>query len=281
MKNKNIPLIVAILVGSVLVSGSMVFLGWQMWSKSSGNSQVDIEKGIEAYIQKKQGEADKAQAEASKQFSVVRGDYMAKAPAMGKKDAPVTLVEFSDFQCPYCGVFFKESYPQVKTDFIDTGKAYLVFRDYPLSFHENAKAAAMAAECAREQESDEGYFKYHDTLFKNQNSLANANLKQYAVDLGLKAASFNECLDGNKYESEVTGDFTYGQTVGISGTPGFLILMDKNPAKVDTLKGMEMIRQGQYIIQYIETEDGKKMGVRISGALPYETFQKAIQQGLN
>lgn len=92
-------------------------------------------------------------------------------PVMGNSNAPVTMVEFSDYECPFCKRYFEQTYPQLKKDYIDTGKVKLVYRDLPLSFHEPAASVeANAANCVREQKGDEAYFKMHDLLFKNTKS---------------------------------------------------------------------------------------------------------------
>src|SRR3989338_9298448 len=87
-------------------------------------------------------------------------------PVLGNKDAKVTVIEFSDYECPFCKRHFDQVYPSLKKDYIDTGKVKLVYRDLPLSFHPNAQKEAEAAECSRDQGGDEMYFRYHDEMFK-------------------------------------------------------------------------------------------------------------------
>lgn len=142
---------------------------------------------------------------------------------LGQKDAPVTIVEFSDYQCPFCERFWTDTLPQIKSEYINTGKARLVFRDFPLSFHPNAQKAAEAAECAGEQGGDAVYFKMHDKIFENQQALDVASLKTYAQQLGLKTADFNKCLDNGKMASEISKDATEGGSYGVQGTPAFFI----------------------------------------------------------
>ena len=126
----------------------------------------------------------------------------AKGPARGPSTAPVTMVEFSDFQCPFCG------------------KAKLVFRHFPLDFHKNAEKAAEASMCANEQGK---FWEYHDVLFKNQQTLEVPQLKDHAKDVGLDTASFSACLDSGKYKKAVDDDMAAGQKVGVTGTPAFFI----------------------------------------------------------
>ncbi|HLP79137.1 MAG TPA: thioredoxin domain-containing protein [Acidobacteriota bacterium] len=141
-------------------------------------------------------------------------------PMKGKADAPVTIVEFSDFQCPFCKRFIDETYGSLVKDYVDSGKANIVFMHFPLSFHENAKNAAMASECAFEQGK---FWEYHDLLFVDQAKLTVTDLKAHAAKLGLDTTKFNTCLDTQKYASVVENDQKIGSAVGITGTPGFIV----------------------------------------------------------
>ncbi|RME53646.1 DsbA family protein [Candidatus Woesearchaeota archaeon] len=141
-------------------------------------------------------------------------------PVKGNPDAPVTIVEFSDYQCPFCGRHFQQTYPQLVKDYIDTGKVKLVYRDFPLSFHPEAQKAAEAAECAGEQGK---YWEMHDKLFQNQQSLGVANYKKWARELGLDGSKFDTCLDSGKMANEVKKDMADGQAAGVRGTPSFFI----------------------------------------------------------
>ncbi|VVB54992.1 Thioredoxin [uncultured archaeon] len=142
------------------------------------------------------------------------------APVLGNANAPVTIVIFTDFQCPYCGAFETQTFPSIKTNYIDTGKVKLEFHNFPLSFHQYAQKAAEAAECAKEQGK---FWEYHDKLFTNQNALDTTSLKKYAADVGLDTAKFNSCLDTGKYASAVQADVAAGTQAGVSGTPSFLV----------------------------------------------------------
>lgn len=141
-------------------------------------------------------------------------------PVLGAADAPVTIVEFSDFQCPYCASFRTQTFEQIKSEYIDTGKVKFVYRDFPLDFHSEAMPAAEAAECADEQGK---FWEYHDKLFENQKSLGTNNYKKWAADLDLDTKKFNECLDSKKYKDEISKDIADGEDVGVTGTPAFII----------------------------------------------------------
>lgn len=154
------------------------------------------------------------------------------SPFMGSSNAPVTMIEFSDFQCPFCGRFFSQALPDIEKNYIDSGKVRLVYKHFPLeNLHSNAMAAAIAAECANEQGK---FWEYHNTLFENQTSWAQLSaidtakaFKQYASELGLDANSFNSCLDSGKYTDKVNKDQKDGSQYGVNGTPTFFIGNDK------------------------------------------------------
>ena len=169
-------------------------------------------------------------------------ELMDDDPIKGDIDAPVTIVEFSDFECPFCGRYYSQTYKQLENDYIKTGKVRYVFRDFPLNFHEHALKAAEAGECADEQGK---FWEMHDKLFENQNALGVESIKGYAAELGLDTGKFNECLDSGKYESEVLNDLIAGQNYGIGGTPSFII-------------------NGQLVV----------------GAQPYDTFKQIIEAEL-
>ncbi len=137
--------------------------------------------------------------------------------SMGPKNAKVTIVEFSDYQCPFC----KRTEDTVKKLVKKyAGKIKLVFRHYPLPFHKEAFPAALAAECAKEQDK---FWEYHDLLFENQRALAEDNLISYAKQLKLKEDPFKQCLTSKKFESLVNKDITVGKQLGVTGTPAFFI----------------------------------------------------------
>ena len=138
----------------------------------------------------------------------------------GNADAPVTIVEFSDFQCSFCARFYSQTLPEITEKYIDTGKVKLIYRDFPLSFHPQAQSAAEAAECAGEQDK---YWEMHDMLYENQESLSTDNYKKWAGEIGLDTEKFNNCLDSGKFTSEVENDFAAGSAAGVSGTPSFVI----------------------------------------------------------
>ena len=146
-----------------------------------------------------------------------RKEVAATGPARGPESAPVTIVEFSDFQCPYCSRAIG-TVEEVMKAYPD--KVRLVFRQFPLDFHKQAPKAAEAALCAQEQGK---FWEYHDTLFANQNALEVDKLKEHAKKVGLDQARFDKCLDSGAQAATVTADREAGMKVGVNGTPAFFI----------------------------------------------------------
>ncbi len=151
----------------------------------------------------------------------VESDYYDEDdPMIGDEDATVTIVEFSDFQCPYCSRFYTDAYLSIKENYIDTGKVKLVFRDFPLSFHSEAEPAALAAECAHEQDM---FWEFHDMIFENQDDMSSSAYLAWATELGMDIDQFSECVEAETYASEVSEDYNAGGQLGVTGTPGFFI----------------------------------------------------------
>ena len=153
-----------------------------------------------------------------------RVDVATGKNVLGEADAPVTIVEFSDFQCPYCQRFYTQTEQQIVDAYVTTGKARIAYRHFPLSFHQNAQISAEAAECAADQGK---FWEMHDLLFTrgqgDGTGLDSTNLKAYAKELGLNTATFNTCLDSGAKTAMVQADFAAGQAAGVSGTPAFFI----------------------------------------------------------
>jgi len=138
-------------------------------------------------------------------------------PQRGGDNAAVTIVEYSDYQCPYCRAV-EASLRQVMKKYGD--QVRLVYMDFPLAFHQHAMEAAMAARCADEQGQ---FWTYHDALIENPSALSTPGLKSTAEQLGLDSLTFDRCLDGRKYESSVIADRTQGERIGAHGTPYFIV----------------------------------------------------------
>jgi protein-disulfide isomerase len=138
-------------------------------------------------------------------------------PTLGAKDAPVTIVEFTDFQCPYCKAS-EATLKQLRDKYGD--KIRLVHMDFPLPFHAHSLDAAKAARCANDQGK---FWQFHDSLFANQSKMAPADLKATAKTLGMNSTQFDACFDKAKYDSQIKADQAAGEKVGVDGTPAFFI----------------------------------------------------------
>jgi len=141
------------------------------------------------------------------------------SPILGDLKAPITLIEFTDYECPFCKKFYKKTLPELKKQYIDTGKVRLVVRDFPLPFHKNARSAANAAHCAGEQDK---FWPMHDALYENKN-LNREGIKTYATKMGLKLKPFESCLDAKRYKKHIDNDVKEAQMAGVRGTPAFIL----------------------------------------------------------
>ena len=140
--------------------------------------------------------------------------------ALGRPDAPVTLVEFTDYECPYCRQFQASTLERLKRDFIDTGKLRFISRDLPLDFHKRAFEAANAARCAGEQGR---FWELRNVMLVNADRLGRDDLLAYARDLGLDVPRFQACLDAEKFGPDVRRDLAVAQAAGVSATPTFVL----------------------------------------------------------
>ncbi|KAA3642907.1 MAG: DsbA family protein [Chloroflexi bacterium] len=163
-------------------------------------------------------------------------------PAIGPEDAPVTVIEFSDFECPFCRRHTLETAPQILSQY--EGQIRYIFKDFPLrSIHPQADPAAEAAHCAREQGE---FWAYHDLLFELSLPLGSETYIQYAEDLGLNMSQFTECVENRKYADNVQANFDFAAQLGVRSTPTFFI-----------------------------------NGIAVVGAQPFATFQEVIDGELN
>lgn len=233
------PALLLILIAATLYNGAGIYaVNAKLDALNAANANADGTQAAAGAVAPSDAAAAGTGQQAPAKVQVSADDDA----VMGQAGAKVTIIEFSDFQCPYCSRFVLQTFPQIKANYIDTGKAKLIFRDFPLSFHANAAKAAEAAECAGDQGK---YYEMHDKLFGNQSALSVDSYKQWASELGLNTATFNSCLDSGKYASEVQKDIADAQAAGVTGTPTFFV-----------------------------------NGVKLVGAQPYEVFQQAIDAAL-
>jgi len=168
---------------------------------------------------------------------------------IGRDDAPVTVVEFGDYQCPFCRKYHSSAFSDLKKNYIDTGKIRYIVRDFPLPFHANALNAALAARCAAEQGQSQ-FLIMRDLMLETSADLAPESIAKYAGQAHLDAGRFHACMDAKKYSPDVQKDVAAANTIGINATPSFVI--------------------GKTAKDQID-------GVRIAGALAYPAFETAIQ----
>lgn len=173
------------------------------------------------------------------------------SPVLGSEDTLLVLVEFSDFQCPFCARHTKNTFPQIKKDFVDTGKIRYVFKDFPLAFHKLAQKAAEAAHCAGEEGK---YWEMHNLIFANQQKMTKDDLIAHSEELALDKAAFARCLDDGRYAEGISEDIKDGSQSGVTGTPSFIL--------------------------GILNKDGVVEGDIIKGARPYIVFKRAIEAKL-
>ena len=163
--------------------------------------------------------------------------------SLGDPNAPVTVIEFSDFQCPFCTRFYEGTIKELKVNYVDTGKVYYVYKHFPLSFHASAQIAGEAVECANEQEA---WYEYHAKIFDAQDGdFTKSDLKSWAVGIVPDTEAFGTCLDSGKYESKIKADMVEGQEAGVSGTPATFV-----------------------------------NGIMVSGAQPYSAFSELVDSEL-
>lgn len=226
-----IPL--SIIIAGAMIAGAIIYAGRSGESGQASNSgQAPAGK-----TEQRAGSAAAADAPDRRVSASADDD-----PVLGNPNAPVTIIEFSDFRCGFCRKFFAETLPVIKEKYIDTGKARLVFRDQPV-LGQQSQWAAEAGECANEQGK---FWQFHDYIYgRSSGSLERDNLKQIAEELKLNVKRFNECFDSNKFGSEVQKDLLDGKNAGVTGTPSFVI-------------------NGRFVV----------------GAKPVDFFQKVIEEEL-
>ena len=155
------------------------------------------------------------------------------SPILGNSDAPITIVEWGDYQCTYCYKFHQNTLEIINEEFIKTGKVKVIFIDFPLNGFDS-KLASEASYCAQDQGK---YWEYHDELYKNWAGertgwITRESLSKFAESLNLSSIQFNKCLDDRKYEEKVNSMYEFGNQIGIDATPSFLVFNDEKIIKI-------------------------------------------------
>jgi protein-disulfide isomerase len=256
-QKKDKGLMFAVSFSSAAISASLVFFGMQMGGGaivSDEALQAQIIEGIESYVDQQKEDYESQQKEVAEipAFPELDFDFDDDDAFLGDDDAPILIVEFSDYQCPYCARFASDTLPEIKEKYIDTGIVKFMYRDFPIPSHSEAYPAALLAECARDQAGDEVYFEVHDAIFANGYNYD--DLADYAVTLGADRAELDECFDSEKFKDEIEKDMSDAKN---------LLL----PSEIAAGKG-------------IGTPSFSINGTRVRGAQPFEIFEQIIEAEL-
>lgn len=245
MKDKLVPVLVALVVISAFAVG-LLYGKVSVYEKGGGSgsgTQAGDTQPAETGNTAPQAPPEQVNLDADTWEEVTTDP----AAVIGEDGADIVMVEFTDYQCPFCARYFEETYGQVVENFVDTGRVQYMVRDLPLSFHQNAKPAAIAARCAGEQDA---YVAMHDALFEFQDEWVNVSDTQetfvgYASELGINTDDFTTCLGSEEIEAQVDADLALANKVGATGTPTFFI-----------------------------------NGTKLVGAQPYAAFESVIEEEL-
>lgn len=259
MNQNNNALVAAILIGALLVGGSNVYLATKMGTgvPASGGSETKmsdedflkkVDQGIESYIQRQQQEQQKAQQEIDEKAKEMAKNV--RKPdntdiVRGSKNAKITLIEYSDFECPYCKAF----HPTAKKILEEyDGQVNWVYRHFPLSIHEPmASRLSLISECVAEQKGVDGFWKIADAMYENQERVTDEMINKWVSDAGVDNAKFKTCVDSNKYGEKIQKDLQEGAMAGISGTPGNIVYNNET-GEVELLAGAYPFESFQTVI---------------------------------
>ncbi len=219
-KTKDSFVIGGSIVLASLVLAAAMFVNFRMVLNRLGN--------LPAIMAQNSPAAPTAPAVAGAQVAAPTGPVnitlKSNAPFLGKADAPVTVVEYADYECPFCEQWYKTVMPDLKTKYIDTGKVKFYYQDFAF-LGPDSNTAAEATHCAADQNM---FWQYHDYLFSNQGQEGSgwataSHQKQFAQAVGLNISQFNQCLDSGKYKQQVLDETDAGKSYGVSGTPSVFI----------------------------------------------------------
>ncbi|HEV3241343.1 MAG TPA: DsbA family protein [Casimicrobiaceae bacterium] len=236
--------LITLLAIAVLLAGATAARADGITSQQA-QEMINELKQIRQVLEKMQGPQQAPAQDDKVSYRLSPGGF-----SMGDPKAPLVMVEYTDFQCPYCQQFHNTAFAQIKSNYIDTGKLRFVSRDFPLDFHENARRAATAGRCAAEQGK---FWEMRHIMIANAASLSADNLATYAASTNMSVPKFKSCLEADKFKAQIDQDIAEGSIAGVQGTPSFVV--------------------GRI-------EDDKLEGVRIVGSLPYASFDAKIQEML-
>jgi protein-disulfide isomerase len=204
-----------------MIGAAVVTMSGPILAEPMSGEQADLIikelREIKQILARQQRAAPEAQNPQKPQNLTVKG---AVHHPLGKVDAPLTLVAFTDYQCPFCQRFEENTFPEIKKNYIDTGKVRYILRDLPLDFHPYALKAAQSVRCAGDQGK---YWEMNQLVFKNQKKIDNDALAGYAKDLSLDGDAFRSCMSDGRHLKEIRDEARYAQSLGITGTPTFVL----------------------------------------------------------
>jgi protein-disulfide isomerase len=240
----------AVIFAGATIAVSILFIGklWLEMGRGGGGT---------AAVPPQQVEPQGQQPEKTGDPSTVSLD---DDPVLGDRSkAKVAIVEFSDYECPFCKRFHQQTFDRLVKEYVDTGKAVLVFRDFPLSFHEPmASTEAQAASCVKELAGDKAYFDYGKLVFEktgaNGEGVVGTTLEELAAKVGVDVEKFKACAQSGKFKEEIAKDMADGEKAGVDGTPAFII---------GRLQGNDVVD-----------------GMALVGAQPFEAFKKVVDEKL-
>lgn len=223
--------IIAIIIASVLIAGSLIFLGLRLGNNSDTTNQVSFAEQLEEY-QKQQEQAQiEAQAQQEKQAAEQAKNVIPPNEddhILGDRDALISIIEYSDFECPFCKRFSPTPKQAIEAN---PGEVNHVFRHFPLGFHDPlATQQALASECVADLGGNEKFWQYHDRIFETTESnigMEASELTALAKEVGVNVNEFQACLDSEKFLAEVQADMKSGADAGVTGTPGNIIRNNK------------------------------------------------------
>ena len=186
-------------------------------TRQQGDEILKELRQIRQLLEKQQAKPAQPQEEAPTRAKITD---LSGVSMLGSKTAPITIVEYTDYQCPYCQRFHVTAFAELKKAYIDTGKVRFFSKDMPLDFHPNAMRAAMAARCAGEQGK---FWELRDTMGANPNSLDLEHIVGFAADLKMDTNALRACIDSGKYKERVQNDVLEAMKIGANGTPTFVI----------------------------------------------------------
>lgn len=264
-RKDNQGLVAAVLIAALIIGGSNVFVGFRLNGDGAGvevfndaDLLAKIDQGIESYVERQQSEQKNAQEEVQK--NVEDAAQNVKKPddnehIRGQKNAKISLIEYSDYQCPFCKIFHPTAQKVIENY---KGQVNWVYRHYPLNFHEPmASRLAVASECVAEQKGNDGFWKFTDAVYGNEEGVTAENIdsliQKWAVAGGVKSETFKTCLASEKFDAKIKQDVAEGSASGITGTPGN-ILYNSETGQIKLLPGAYPFEEFQRVIDDMLSE---------------------------